>query len=333
MRLWREKRTWVKANAESKLAQLSVEDIKSIAIIKHAAFGDLLCTRPFIYTLRQHFPNAKLTFSAISHYQRGIPEDLVDRVHIIPSSQEKKSFSYRLQANKALGHHNLLFDLTESSPSFVLSWLTPADLKVGFQHRGIHRWIYDVAILRAEYRFEAETFLEQLHILGLQYDLPLNYAMPVIPARREKAYMVYFPTCSTPDRVWPIERLTKLIAEMAELYPDHEHILLSGLADWEVKIADEMAQTLSHYTNVTKLAAGKDDAALIKGARVLVANDTGIRHLGIAVGTPTVGLLCLVTPFGYWPRFGKHEVVFESDGSMPSVERVKNAMIRILDTD
>ncbi len=333
MKLWCEKRTWVSKNASDKLARLSRKDIRNIAVIKHAAYGDLLCTRPFLIMLRKHFPKAKLTFSAISHYQRGIPDDLVDRVHIMLSSQEKKSLSDRLRAMKALGHHNLLFDLTASTPTFLLSWLTPADFKIGFQHRNIHKWIYDVAILRAEYRFEAETFLEQQHVLGLQYDWPLRYEMPVTPAKREKQYMVYFPTCSTPDRVWPIERMTKLIAEMATSYPDHDHIVLSGLADWEIKVADDMAQELSPYDNVVKLSAGRDDAALIKSARVLVANDTGIRHLGIAVDTPTVGLLCVTSPFCYWPRFGKHEVVYESNGTIPSVKSVKEAMIRILESD
>ena len=333
MKIWKEKRTWVGSRAASKISELSFEDVKSIAIIKHAAFGDLLCTRPFLVTLRRHFPNAKLTFSGISHYQRGIPDDLVDRVHILPSNQDKMSIYNRLRAYRTLGYHNLLFDLTESTPSFILSWLTPADFKIGYQHRSFHRWIYDIAILRAEYRFEAETFLEQLHPLGIQYDLPLKYEMPVSTAKREKPYIVYFPTCSTPKRVWPIERMSKLISVMAELYPDHEHILLSGLADWEVEIAKNMAQELSRYSNVNKLIASKDDAALIKGAQILVANDTGIRHLAIALGTPTVGLLCFYTPFGYWPRFGKHEVAFESDGSMPTVDSVKDAMIRILTTD
>ena len=157
--------------------------------------------------------------------------------------------------------------------------------------------------------------------------------MPVASAHREKPYLIYFPTCSTMDRVWPIERMVKLISEMAEAYPDYEHILLSGLADWEVSIADKMIDSLTEYKNVIKLAAGKEDAALIKGAKLLVANDTGIRHLAIAVGTPTVGLLCYTPPFGYWPRFGNHEVVYENDGGVPAVDSVKQAMIRILNIE
>ena len=330
MKLWREKRTWIGKHAVARLARLTPESIESIAIIKHAAYGDLLCTRPFLVTLRKYFPRASLTFSAINHYRRGIPEDLVDRVHLIPGIHDPHRLVDSWRAMKQLGHHNLLFDLTESTPSFLLSKLTPADFKIGFQHRGFHKWVYDAAILRAEYRFEAETFLEQLHILGLQYDLPLDYAYPASAMQRATPYVVYFPTASAANKSWPAEYFIELIGQMAVQYAQYEHIILSGLAGWEIERATQMAGALTQHANVVKLAAGPEDASLLKGARALVANDTGIRHLGIALGTPSVGIFFHAPPFGYWPRFGRHEVAFEPDGGIPPVAHVKQALCRIL---
>ncbi len=326
-----EKRTWLSRRAKTKLARLSVDDIESILIIKHAAYGDLLCTRPFLVTLRQSFPKAKLTLSTIEHYQRGTPDDLVDRVHVLPS--KNISFLNRLRAMRELGHHTLLFDLTESTPSFLLSLLTSADFKIGYQHRSVHKWIYDVAILRAEYRFEAETFLEQLHVLGLQYDWPPDYQMPVTAMSRPRPYVIYFPTASALNKSWPLELFAQLIEQTAQQYPQYDHIILSGLADWEIEIADKISSQLQASQNVIKLAAGNEDANLIKGAIALVANDTGIRHLAIATQTPTVGIFFYATPFGYWPRFGGHQVVFTPDGRTPSVNNVKRALCCILDLE
>lgn len=333
MRLWREKRTWFGKRARHKAERLAAEDVTRIGIIKHAAFGDLLCTRPFLITLREYFPQAQLSFSAISHYQRGIPHDLVDRVHIIPGNNQKASPLERYKAMRELGHQHILFDLTESTPALLQSWLTPADLKIGFQHRGLHKWFYDAAILRAEYRFEAETFLEQLHILGLPYELPLRYDFPAEPLKRARRYVVYFPTASHENKSWPKERMQKLIQRMAEQYPQYDHIVLSGLADWERDWARQITDSLSEQANVLLQIAGEQDNSLLKGSLALVANDTGIRHLGIALGIPTVGIFFHAIPFGYWPRFAQHDVAFETNGSPPSVERVALALERILATD
>jgi len=333
MKIWRERHTWTAGDAVKKLAGIDINKVKNIAIIKHAAFGDLLCTRPFLVTLRNYFPNANLTFCAISHYTRGIPDDLVDRVFITPGKNKKSGLWSKMQEFRQLGKQDLIFDLTNSTPSFLITLLNHAGFKIGFQHRFIHKLVYDVAIPRAEFRFEAETFLEQLNILGLQYELPLRYAFPVTALHRPKPYVIYFPTASARNKSWPIENFIELIDQMAVRFPDLDHILLSGLADWEIELAKHAASALSQHSNVIKLAAGKEDAALIKGARALVANDTGIRHLAIAVETPTVGIFFHATPFGYWPRFGQHEVVFEIDGRIPSVDSAKQALCRILTTD
>jgi ADP-heptose:LPS heptosyltransferase len=332
MKLWRERQTWQRKNAGEKLAALNFDSIKSIAVIKHAAYGDLLCTRPFLVTLKKFFPSASITFCNISHYTRGTPDDLVDRVFVTPGKNSSLSLYGRLKAFRKLGEHDLLFDLTASTPSFFLSLVNKAKFKIGFQHRKIHRFIYDVAIPRAQFRFEAETFLEQLHILGIQYELPLDYAMPVEPVRREKPYVVYFPTASSQSKSWPAESFATLIAQAAAAWPELEHIILSGLAEWEIQYAKNIHKKLKEHQNVLYLSAGDNDAGLIKSAKVLVANDTGIRHLGIATGTTTVGIFFDTTPFGYWPRFADHEVVFNIDGRIPAVDDVMLALARVLDS-
>ncbi len=330
MKLWREKHTWLAKHAIEKLARLNKKDIQRIAVIKHAAYGDLLCTRPFLVTLRQHFPHAAITFGGINYYTRGIPEDLVDRVHLVPSRKEKKGHLNTLREYRKLGQHDLLFDLTGSTPSFLISYLNQASFKIGYQHRYFHKLIYDVAIPRAEFRFEPLTFLEQLNLLGIQAELPLDYGFKVEPMKRDKPYIIYFPTASTIDKCWPEERFTSLINLMAQEYSQHEHILLKGLADWEKQLVDRIQGNLQRFDNVLTLDAGPEDDRLIKGADILVANDTGIRHLGLALNTTTVCIFYQITPFGYWPRYGRHEVVFDPDGEPPAVEPVADAVRRIL---
>ena len=330
MRLWHETDTWQHRHARQRLAALDPESIERIAVIKHAAFGDMLLLRPFLLKLRQHFPRARITLSVISHYQRGVPEDLVDRVHVVPGSKEGQGWLATYRAYRKLGPQDLLFDLTTSTRSFLITRLTPARFKIGYQYRAVHKWVYHMAIPRSAYRFEAETFLEQLHPFGIDYELPLEFAMPVEGADLDAPTIVYFPTASTPAKSWPAERFAELLCQTSERHANYRHVILAGLADWEREQAESIATRVGERANVRLQAAGPDDAALIKSARLLVANDTGIRHLGIALGTPTICIFFSAPPFRYWPRWGNHRIAFRADGLPPTPAEVAAAMDQAL---
>jgi ADP-heptose:LPS heptosyltransferase len=330
MKLWKEANTWQSNKASEKLAQIDTTDINNITVIKYAAFGDLLLLRPFLFELRKAFPQAKITLSVISHYLRGVPEDLVDHVHVVPSTKEKKSLFHTFKTYKELGPQDLLFDLTASTRSFILSLMTKAQFKIGFQYRSLHKFIYDFAIPRSTYRFEAGTFLEQLCPLGIEYEWPPRFEMQSSGLARDKSYIIYFPTASSPDKSWPADNFSSLIRSMANDYSQFEHIILSGISEWEKVVADSIMSSLPEIENVTLMEAGPDDQALIQGANLLVSNDTGIRHLGIALDTTTVCIFFSTPPYRYWPRYGHHQVVYNQDGSMPDWQSVAAATQKAL---
>ena len=74
-----------------------------------------------------------------------------------------------------------------------------------------------------------------------------------------------------------------------------------------------------------------DTIALLKGATLVVSNDTGIRNLAITMQTPTVGIFFYTVPYRYWPRYGSHEVVFEHSGAIPSVDSVFESIVKLID--
>jgi ADP-heptose:LPS heptosyltransferase len=332
MKLWKEANTWQSKKAAEKLAGIESTDIHSIVVIKHAAFGDMLLLRPFLIELRKAFPDANITLSVISHYLRGVPEDLVDRVHVVPSTKEKKGHYDTFKAYNELGPQDLLFDLTSSTRSFILSLITKANFKIGFQYRSLHKFIYDIAIPRSTYRFEAGTFLEQLCPLGIDYEWPPRFEMKTSEIQREKPYIVYFPTASTPEKSWPANNFSILIRNMAIELPQYEHIILSGISEWEKVVANDIMASLSEIENITFLEAGPEDQALLQGSNLLVSNDTGIRHLGIALNTTTVCIFSNTPPYRYWPRYGHHQVVYNQDASIPDWKAVATAMRKALAT-
>jgi len=333
MNLWFKRGAWASKKARRVAAQISPQEIKSIAVIRHAAVGDMVLTRPFLIELRRFFPNAKITLSLTSNYTRGAPTDLVDRVHEVYGSDHRDvTLKKQIARARELGYHDLVFDLAATSRSFWLCKLTPAKLKLGFPYHLLQRYFYfDVTVSRSDLRFEAENMLEMLNILGHATQHPPVFDMPVEPAQRSRPYVVYFSSASTKEKCWPDEKFAELVGQMAARYPQHEHIVLEGIADWESIDGIMAAQGDSANVVGLRLDDFDETVSLVKGASLLVGNDTGIRNIAIACETPTVGIFFSTEPFRYWPRYKGHEAAFVADGSVPSTIQVLELACKVMD--
>jgi ADP-heptose:LPS heptosyltransferase len=333
MKFWFKSGAWATTRARRVVAQLTSDSIRRIGVIRHAALGDMVLTRPFLLELRRHFPRAVVTLSIVSNYTRGTPEDLVDRVHVAYGS-DRKDVPLRQQIARAreLGEQDLLFDLAASVRSFWVCALNRARLKIGFPYHAVQRPIfYDAAVYRSDFRFEAEAMLDMLNLLGLRTEFPLHYVLPGEPLARARPYVLYFAGASLPEKCWPAARFTDLIRRMAQDYPANDHLVLDGRESWES--AEQLLGPLAGIPNVGRIVRDNLDEtiALLKGARLLISNDTGIRNLGIAAEIPTVGIFFATSPFLYWPRMLMHDNVFSADGSPPPVDAVHAAARAMLD--
>jgi ADP-heptose:LPS heptosyltransferase len=189
---------------------------------------------------------------------------------------------------------------------------------------------YDLAVLRSDFRFEAEIMLDMLNLIGCKTDYPPNFHLNVEPAQRSKPYVIYFTSASTLSKCWPEENFAELIKQAAKQYPDMEHLVLEGRDDWES--VDTLMAKIGGHGNVKVIKAMPLDEtmALLKGARLVVCNDTGIRNLAIALDTHTLGIFYTTVPYRYWPRYDGHDAVYMADGSIPPVEVVAASLDRLL---
>ena len=331
MKLWFNKGVWTRKNTDKKIKGLSFSDIKKIAILRHAALGDMVLTRSFIIEARKAFPNAVITLSIVSNYTRGTPEDLVDRVHIVHGSDNKNiSIKERYKRIKELGDQDIIFDLASSSRSNMTCLLNRATLKIGFPYRKLQaKLLFDIATPRSDLNFEGCDMMSMLNALGIKTAYPHQYNMPGEALKRAKPYIIYFIGASTPDKVWPAERFSELIKVMSKDYPDHDHLVLEGIQAWET--ADEILAPLQKTDNIDVINADTIDetVSVLKGADLVVSNDTGIRHLAIVSEAPTVGIF-FHDPYRYWPRFEIHDVAMPDENGPASAEEVHNCCTNIL---
>jgi ADP-heptose:LPS heptosyltransferase len=334
MKHWNLKGVWISGKGRTQLDKLDPINIKNIAVIRHAALGDMVLTRNFLIEAKKIFPNTKITFSVVSNYTRGIPEDLIDRLHILDISGKKKNAVFHLYHNtRELGEHDLIFDLATTSRSIWLCKLNKAKLKIGFPYRTLYRYLfYNAVVPRSDVNFEADDMLNLLKIFGLKVTYPLRFDMPGEPVNVSDPYILYFTSASIIDKCWPLERFSDLIKLLSENYPTHKHLVLEGFEKWES--IDPVMDNFKENKKVSPLKSVEtveEIVSYVKGARLVVSNDTSVRNIAIACGIPSVGIFFETPPYRYLPQYSIHKAVFNSDCSIPGVKDVYGAAQSLLD--
>jgi len=332
MKFWFTKGVWASKKAKKIIKTLSRDRIRKIAVIRHAALGDMVLTRAFLVEARKAFPNAEITLSMVSNYTRGCPEDLVDRIHVVYGKGEPVSFWKKIKRFKELGEQDLIFDLATTNRSMKTCMFNKATLKIGFPYRALQaRLVFDIATCRSDLNFEVNDMLNQLHVFGVKTAYPHEYNMPDTALKRERPYIIYFAGASTQYKCWPNDHFSDLLKRMSSAYPDHDHLLLEGMQDWEKENVNAIVEPLNQQHNIDSIQADtiEDTTSLLMGADLVVANDTGIRHVAIVSGTPTVGIF-FGDPYRYWPRYRIHEVALPETNGPPEIDEVYAMATRVL---
>jgi ADP-heptose:LPS heptosyltransferase len=324
--------------ANEYLKDKNPEDFKSIAVIRHAAIGDFVVMRPFLIELKKFFPNANITLSVISSYMYGIPEDLIDNVHVIDkqhldNKQKKTSFFYRYHQIKQLPPQDIIFDLTDSALTLLIMLFSKTKLKIGFPYRPLKRFFYDITTVRSDFVFEAQSIMHQINILGANTKhYPLDYGITKKKRELKNPYVVYFAGASMKSKCWNEENFIELIKKMIVSYPNYTHIILKGIQDDEQfnEIYNPFKNTVNViHQNPLPLEEIYDYLAQ---STLLVSGDTGVRNMAIGSNTATVGIMLAAktSPIRYLPKTEKHQAVFNVDGTQPSVNEVYKTVREII---
>lgn len=333
--LWFEKGAYANKKARNFVANdFKPSQIKKIAVIRHAALGDQVIIRPFLLELRHFFPNAEVTLCAVTNYQYGMPSDLCDNTHITYGADKKKSISFKgkILNFKSLGKQDIIFDLAATNRSYWLTALTKAKLKLGFPYgQYTAKALYDIALFRSDFTAELEVILDMLRILGHNPRYPLDFSYPnhqkiILP---QKPYIIYFNGASQERKMYPFSSVRELIITASQELPNYQHIFLEGLNE------NEKSDQLGLLTDCKNISIKspmelQDLIAYIAQATSLISTDTGIRNIGIATHTPTIGIFYSTVPFRYTPLYDNHKIVMNADASIPSPSQVLTTLKKSL---
>ena len=329
--LWFEKGAFANKKARTFLLEdFDPNMVKKIAVIRHAALGDQVITRPFLVAVREFFPNAHITLCAVSNYQYAMPSDLVDSVHIMHGSDRRKETTLvkKVKNIKELPDQDIVFDLAGTNRSYWMVFFSKAKLKIGFPYRSflrnaLSRLLYDITVPRSDFVAEVNNMLHMLNVFGYKSSYPLDFSYPNNKnnKNKEKPFIIYFNGASQESKMFPIESQKELLEKVIKDLPDYQHIFLEGLSEKE---KGTLLNDLKINANFKIQSSIELDrlTQLLSEATLVVCTDTGIRNLAIATHTPTVGIFYSTVPFRYTPQYEYHCIVMNADARLPTADEV-----------
>jgi heptosyltransferase-1 len=140
---------------------------------------------------------------------------------------------------------------------------------------------------------------------------------------RAPRYAVLLHAASRAEKRWPEERWIAL----ARLLAEHGYVsVFPGGTDEELGRAARLAHAVPNGIAAPRMNL-REAAALLGNAAGVVGVDTGLTHLAVALGVPTVGIYCATRP-ELTGLHGDNAVNVGGAGQAPSVEEVAQAVAR-----
>jgi ADP-heptose:LPS heptosyltransferase len=304
-------------------------DGSRVLVFTCAGIGDTLTDSVVFKALRETYPGLHL--AAVVHRRRRLLLDhnpYVDQVFLF----HKGPFAFRHLAAelRAAGPWDAILQLRGNDPEpRCLSFLLDPDVTVSTPNMTRLSWLCGHQVEQPDWdeTHGVEQTLRLARYVGADTHEPhLVYAVKDGERASLEARLRGWKIGARPRLVlqlgggrraawrdWPVTRYAELI-RLAAANLDAEIFVLGGPDQEERRRLLESlfaGATLPYYDVVGKFTLA-ESAALLASARALVSTDTGIMHLGFAVGTRVVALIhcnnpaSRVGPYGYGDR---HRIV------------------------
>jgi ADP-heptose:LPS heptosyltransferase len=284
-------------------------DVSKIAVLRGGGLGDVLFAMPAMAALKAAYPGSTLTLLGTPLHAALVAatEGPVDEVQVLPFAEgvrpgdEDEEELERFFARARQEQYDLAVQLHGGG-----RYSNPFLLRLGARHtvgtrtpdaHGLERTV--------PYIYYQHEPLRALEVAGFAGAAPVELEPRLRPLEeyRRKAedlvnpdmesLVVIHPGATDPRRRWPVERFA---AVAAAAVADGSQVLVVGDSSEQDLAASvvELAVAGRAGRGAVASVAGQLDigllAALLERCDVVVANDSGPRHLALAVGTPTVGV-------------------------------------------
>jgi heptosyltransferase III len=279
-------------------------------ILKTAAIGDMILVSAMIRELKTRYPEATITLicsksnSSVVHFM-----EEVNHVVIFEMNRPIKS----LRAISKLSEHDILLDFSPwDRIDAVIAFFSNVKYRIGFRRKRMYRhYVYDIAVEHLDNVHEIENYRNLLRVMNIK---PSGFLPEFCIEKQQKLQIVddlFSVDCPNiilhpfaggtkkEFKEWPLDHWVQL---GQELLKRRCNVYISGGKE-DRKKAEFIRNQIDNYH--CYVIAGKysleETAAIIAKASLLVTVNTGIMHLGAAVGTKIIALHGPTSPERWGP--------------------------------
>ena len=296
-------------------------NVENILVIKIRYIGDVLLATSILPALTRHFPHSRISFMVNEGTEAVLKRNSsVESILFVPRSGLKKQWQFLLKLRK--NSFDCVIDLTDADRSAIISVLSGAPIRIGFNHE--YRWrgkCYTHCIEGAygtmhmvDYHAKA---LEPLgiHEPGGDPELFLSdedehVAMRLIDdlGLSSSKWVMIHPAARYWFKAWPPERFAAV--GDALIKKGYKIVLVGNQQERDVE-----KSVLRHSKDSFISLMGKTSllelGALMKHCSVFIGNDGGPMHMAVAVGCPVVALFGPSNPAVWGPRGKQATVIYK----------------------
>ena len=316
-----------------------------ILLVKTSSMGDIVHALPVVADIHASCPGAEVhwlveeTYSALPRMHPGVSRVIVVafrrwRSRLFRRDTWREIEAYRHQLREP---HDFVIDAQGLTKSALLA-LPARGLRCGYawgSGRDDFATVFYQRRLEVSLGIHAVERNRQLVAGSMGYPLPaiLDYGIrapgiehvPELPRASGRPYAMLLHATSRPEKLWPEERWLSLGTQLRER--GTRSFLPWGSAE-ERDRSERLAAAIPDawvppYLSLEALAA------LLGGAHAVVGVDTGLTHLAVALGRPTVGVYCATEP-GLNGVYGSPTAInLGGMGTPPTVAKVVETLARI----
>ncbi|MCD6068474.1 MAG: hypothetical protein K0S33_3300 [Bacteroidetes bacterium] len=265
--------------------------IRKILVIRLQASGDVVISLPYLQSLRKQLPEVEIDL-LVREECKGIPEQLTifNTVHVLKGGRNSKLqlFHFFLLFPKLfLKKYDVLLDLQNHRLSRIMRRML-----------GIKAWsVFDrTSSLYAGDRYK--NTINVMNIATVSFE-PLNsfrdngdgWILEKFGLKEGIKYIVINPAGVYANRNLEMEKYLQFCRLWLEMVDPGAVFLLIGISAIEQKAAWLQEKLGNSAINLVNRTSQAEAVLLLRKARVMISEDSGLLHMAYAVGTPSVGIL------------------------------------------
>ena len=272
-------------------------------IIRFSSIGDIVLTTPVIRCLKKQVPDAEVHFLTKSSFLPVVEHNpYIDKIHLLAHSWELMIEELKTE------NYDYIIDLHHNTKTLRVK----SALKVksySFYKLNIEKYIYTSVKLNILPKIHiVDRYLKTVESFGVKNDGEgLDYFITKeeetkredIPASHSAGYVACVIGAALGTKQWPVHKWKEFCRQL-----NHPVILLGGPED--VAAGNEIAalDDIKVYNACGKFRLN-ESADLVRKAKLVVTNDTGLMHIAAAYKKPIISLWGNTVPsFGMTPHYG-----------------------------